>query len=444
MGPPSPLPWRCLGLALLSVSVPFTRAIDDIRIDVLSHQDCDRPSRVRDDISVHYNGTLTDGTPFDSSYTSGNPIEFMLGVGEMILGFDKGLLDCCIGDVRRLTIPSSMGYGNAPVGPIPGGSTLSTTSLPLKQYIPADNVCLVFETKLMSINGETEPPTPSEIITPSIPEDNSQPLNTTADPQSDRVDATKHKPRPGAENGECRLLGPFALFVQAGLGLLAVLVLVWKRYREKPRRPLKVWSFDASKQVLGSALLHVTNLIMSIIFSKDVTDKVAHASAVLAESAPDQQPNPCSWYLINIAVDTTIGIPILIVILRLLHQAAAITPLANPPESIKSGHYGEPPRTTWWLKQSLLYFIGLLLMKLCVFFIFAVLPWIAWVGDWALRWTEGNEAIQITFVMFIFPLIVSRSSLIAFNSAAILKESPDECRSILHHRQLHQGWIGWS
>lgn len=46
-------------------------------------------------------------------------------------------------------------------------------------------------------------------------------------------------------------------------------------------------------------------------------------------------------------------------------------------------------------------------MKLCVFFIFQLLPWIAWVGDWALRWTEGNEAVQITFVMFIFPLIMN-------------------------------------
>jgi hypothetical protein len=46
-------------------------------------------------------------------------------------------------------------------------------------------------------------------------------------------------------------------------------------------------------------------------------------------------------------------------------------------------------------------------MKLCVFIIFQLLPWIAWVGDWALRWTEGNEAIQITFVMFIFPLIMN-------------------------------------
>lgn len=46
-------------------------------------------------------------------------------------------------------------------------------------------------------------------------------------------------------------------------------------------------------------------------------------------------------------------------------------------------------------------------MKACVFFIFQLLPWIAWVGDWALRWTEGSEALQIAFVMFVFPVIMN-------------------------------------
>lgn len=55
----------------------------------------------------------------------------------------------------------------------------------------------------------------------------------------------------------------------------------------------------------------------------------------------------------------------------------------------------------------MIYFLGLIGMKLCVLAIFAFLPWIAWVGDWALRWTEGNQALQITFVMFIFPLIMN-------------------------------------
>jgi hypothetical protein len=46
-------------------------------------------------------------------------------------------------------------------------------------------------------------------------------------------------------------------------------------------------------------------------------------------------------------------------------------------------------------------------MKLFVWLLFALLPWLPWVGDWALRWTEGSEALQIAFVMFIFPLLMN-------------------------------------
>lgn len=100
--------------------------------------------------------------------------------------------------------------------------------------------------------------------------------------------------RAGAENGECKLLGPFALFIQGALGVVALLVLVLKRWRERPQRPLKIWAFDASKQVVGSALLHVANLLMSMLSSGQLTIK-----------AGDYQANPCSFYLLNLAIDVS-------------------------------------------------------------------------------------------------------------------------------------------
>jgi STIMATE family len=109
----------------------------------------------------------------------------------------------------------------------------------------------------------------------------------------------------------------------------------------------------------------------------------------------------------NVCIQTTIGIPILVLLLRILHRLFLHTPLANPPESLKSGNYGHPPQVTWWLKQSIIYFLGLFGMKLCVFILFQLLPFLGWVGDWALRWTEGKEWVQITFVMLIFPLIMN-------------------------------------
>jgi len=106
-------------------------------------------------------------------------------------------------------------------------------------------------------------------------------------------------------------------------------------------------------------------------------------------------------------LQTTIGIPILIFLLRILTALFALTPVGNPPESIESGNYGSPPRAWWWFKQSIIYFIGLMGMKICVLIIFLVLPWISRVGDWALKWTEGDEALQVIFVMLVFPVIMN-------------------------------------
>lgn len=76
-------------------------------------------------ITVNYTGTLTDGTKFDSSLNPGRtPFEFTLGAGQVIEGWDKGFNGMKIGGKRKLTIPSSMGYGAQGTGPIPGNATL--------------------------------------------------------------------------------------------------------------------------------------------------------------------------------------------------------------------------------------------------------------------------------------------------------------------------------
>lgn len=61
----------------------------------------------------------------------------------------------------------------------------------------------------------------------------------------------------------------------------------------------------------------------------------------------------------------------------------------------------------WWLKQLMIYFIGLLGTKVCIFFLIGIFPFIIKVGDWALGWTEGNTAYQIAFVMLLFPIIMN-------------------------------------
>ncbi|MFH1263938.1 MAG: FKBP-type peptidyl-prolyl cis-trans isomerase [Pseudomonadota bacterium] len=75
-------------------------------------------------VSVHYTGTLTNGTKFDSSLDRGTPFEFTLGAGEVIQGWDKGVAGMKVGGKRHLVIPPSLGYGANAVGTIPANSTL--------------------------------------------------------------------------------------------------------------------------------------------------------------------------------------------------------------------------------------------------------------------------------------------------------------------------------
>lgn len=75
-------------------------------------------------ISVHYTGTLVNGTKFDSSHDRGKPYEFRIGTGAVIKGWDEGLMTVKVGGKRKLIIPPSLGYGNNPQGKIPPNSTL--------------------------------------------------------------------------------------------------------------------------------------------------------------------------------------------------------------------------------------------------------------------------------------------------------------------------------
>lgn len=77
-----------------------------------------------DTVSVHYVGMLTDRSKFDSSYDRGEPISFTVGSGQLIRGFDTGVVGMQVGGKRQLTIPPELGYGAAAAGAIPANSTL--------------------------------------------------------------------------------------------------------------------------------------------------------------------------------------------------------------------------------------------------------------------------------------------------------------------------------
>ncbi|KAI8332383.1 FK506-binding protein 2B [Chlamydoabsidia padenii] len=137
---------RLVGLVLIGLAAMVTAdvpkiPITELRIDIehqVPEEQCTLKSHDGDKLSMHYTGTLYDtGAKFDSSLDRGRPFQFTLGAGQVIQGWDQGLKSMCIGEKRRLFIPSSMGYGDRGfAGVIPGRATL------------------VFDVELMDIKSE--------------------------------------------------------------------------------------------------------------------------------------------------------------------------------------------------------------------------------------------------------------------------------------------------
>ncbi|KAL0928471.1 hypothetical protein M5K25_000355 [Dendrobium thyrsiflorum] len=110
---------------LLLASAKKSRDITELQIGVkYKPETCSIQAHEGDKVKVHYHGMLIDGSVFDSSYERGDPIEFELGSGQVIKGWDQGLLGMCIGEKRKLKIPAKLGYGAQGSPPkIPGGAT---------------------------------------------------------------------------------------------------------------------------------------------------------------------------------------------------------------------------------------------------------------------------------------------------------------------------------
>ena len=97
----------------------------DLKIETIKEGDGQREVKSGDAISVHYVGTLTDGTKFDSSIDRGVPLTFTVGASQVIKGWEQGVPGMKVGEKRILTIPASLAYGSRGVGEIiPPNSTL--------------------------------------------------------------------------------------------------------------------------------------------------------------------------------------------------------------------------------------------------------------------------------------------------------------------------------
>jgi FKBP-type peptidyl-prolyl cis-trans isomerase len=111
----------------------FDETDSGLRYKVLQKGDGKKANK-GDKVSVHYKGQLADGTVFDSSYKRNSPLDFQVGVGQVIPGWDEGICLLNVGDKARLVIPSDLGYGSAGAGGV----------------IPP-NATLVFDVELMGV-----------------------------------------------------------------------------------------------------------------------------------------------------------------------------------------------------------------------------------------------------------------------------------------------------
>merc|ERR1711963_1312701 len=114
--------FACVGFALSEPELKDS----GLKVEYISKPDtCDKVARNGDMLSMHYVGTLESGSKFDSSYDRSEPFKFQIGVGQVIQGWEEGVLGMCDGEKRRLIVPPQLGYGDQGAGDIiPGGATL--------------------------------------------------------------------------------------------------------------------------------------------------------------------------------------------------------------------------------------------------------------------------------------------------------------------------------
>lgn len=120
----------------ISLETDSIRALeqDGLKIKVLKEGSGQQMVENNNKVTVHYVGKLINGRKFDSSIDRGKPFEFTVGQGEVIQGWEKGVLKMRIGEKRQLTIPAELGYGAMGAG----------------RTVPP-NATLIFEIELLSI-----------------------------------------------------------------------------------------------------------------------------------------------------------------------------------------------------------------------------------------------------------------------------------------------------
>lgn len=127
--------------------------IQNMKVEILKDGE-GAEAKSGDKVTVNYVGTLEDGTKFDSSIDRNTPFQFTLGEGRVIQGWELGVVGMKVGEKRKLTIPSELGYGADGIG---FGGKFGCSGQPdcdpnKETYIISPNATLLFEVDLVKIN----------------------------------------------------------------------------------------------------------------------------------------------------------------------------------------------------------------------------------------------------------------------------------------------------
>lgn len=182
--------------------------------------------------------------------------------------------------------------------------------------------------------------------------------------------------------GRGELMGNFGIFIQGILGVIAFSTLMLKRWREpkKQRRPWTIWFFDTSKQGFGALFIHFANVFL------------ADAMGVY---------DPCTWYLISFVLDSTVGLLLIYLGLKLTQAIVRYFKCTT----LYFGEYGSPPRCNAWIGQCALYLIVMMVEKVLVGLMVMPSFWQE-VRKYMLSWIKDPH-LEVILVMLVIPFLVN-------------------------------------
>jgi len=207
---------------------------------------------------------------------------------------------------------------------------------------------------------------------------------------SNSMEANSIKDRTNG-SGNCKLLDNWALFVQGCMGMIAISVLILKRQKEHPKRPFKIWVLDATKQIIGQLMVHFINIALSYI-------------RIFKNSA--KETNPCIWYFLNLILDTTIGIFILMLYMHIMDKIVKLLKITN----CETGYYGDNPNKpliSAWIKQTIIFILCLFSMKFTVLYIINKFSIFMEFGHFVIGLMSKNVKVQVVFDMLILPVTMN-------------------------------------